>query len=251
MYSTKRRPEKEMLFGTRAVIEALRAGKNIEKILIRRDMNNALVRELYQALGGEHVPVQKVPVEKLNHLTDRNHQGVVAFTSPVIFQHIADIIPSLYERGKTPFVVALDGVTDVRNFGAIARSCVCAGADALVIAASGSAAAGADAIKTSAGALLHLPLCREANMAKTLQFLAESGLKTVAVSEKAAQNYTEISLTEPLVLGLGSEENGISPEVLRHCSHAASIPLFGAVQSLNVSVAAGIMLYEVVRQREM
>jgi 23S rRNA (guanosine2251-2'-O)-methyltransferase len=249
-YKVQRRPEREMIFGTRAVIEAIRAGKNIEKILIRRDMTNALARELYTAVGDNAIPVQKVPAEKLDKMTTKNHQGVVAFTSPVTYQHITDIVPTLYEQGKVPFIVVLDSVTDVRNFGAVARTCECAGVDAIVIGAVGSAAANADAIKTSAGALLTIPVCREQNLEKAVQFLAESGLKLVAVTEKADSNYTQLSYTEPVALVFGSEDEGIAPEILKICNEQAAIPLFGGIQSLNVSVAAGVLIYEAVRQRE-
>ncbi|MDR3326717.1 MAG: 23S rRNA (guanosine(2251)-2'-O)-methyltransferase RlmB [Prevotellaceae bacterium] len=250
LYKTKQRPEREMIFGTRAVIEAIRAGKNIEKILIRRDMNNALSRELYASFGQEVIPVQKVPAEKLDRLTTKNHQGVVAFTSPVTYQHITDIVPMLYEQGRVPFVVVLDNITDVRNFGAIARTCECAGVDAIVIGTVGSAAVNADAIKTSTGALMKIPVCREQNLAKTVTFLANSGLKPIAVTEKTDTNYTQPSYVEPVVLVFGAEDEGISAEVLRLCSERAAIPVFGNIQSLNVSVAAGILMYEVVRQRK-
>ncbi|MDR2854474.1 MAG: 23S rRNA (guanosine(2251)-2'-O)-methyltransferase RlmB [Prevotellaceae bacterium] len=249
-YKTKRRPESEMIFGTRAIIEAVKAGKNIEKILIRRDMTNSLSRELYAAVGQQSIPIQKVPAEKLDQMTTKNHQGVVAFISPVTYQSITDIIPTLYEQGRVPFVVLLDGITDVRNFGAIARTCECAGVDAIVVGSVGNAAANADAIKTSAGALLTIPVCRELNLAKTVKFLADSGLKAVAVTEKTDCNYTQLSYTEPVALVLGAEDEGISPEVLRVCSERAAIPLFGSIQSLNVSVAAGVLMYEVIRQRE-
>lgn len=249
-FKEKRRPEKEMIFGTRAVIEAIEAGKEIEKILIRRDMTNELSRQLFTALEGRVVPVQKVPVDKLNLLTSKNHQGVIAFISPVQFQRLEDIIPFLYEEGKVPFVVVLDGVTDVRNFGAIARTCECAGVDAIVIPAKGSAAINADAIKTSAGALLNIAVCREDNLWEALRFLSNSGLNLVAATEKANENYTEITYNEPTALVMGSEEEGIAPEHLKLCHKQVQIPILGKIQSLNVSVAAGVMIYEVVRQRQ-
>lgn len=248
-FKEKRRPEKEMIFGTRAVIEAVQAGKEIEKILIRRDMTNELSRALYAALEGRVVPIQKVPIDKLNLLTSKNHQGVIAFISPVSFQRLEDIIPLLYEQGRQPFIVVLDGVTDVRNFGAIARTCECAGVDALVVPAKGSAAINADAIKTSAGALLTIQVCREDSLREALHFLANSGLKLVAATEKAERSYTEITYNEPVALVMGSEEEGIAPEHLRLSNERVSIPILGKIQSLNVSVAAGVMIYEVVRQR--
>lgn len=248
-FKEKRRPEKEMIFGTRAVIEALQAGKEIEKIMIRRDMSNELSRSLYAALEGRVVPIQKVPQEKLNLLTSKNHQGVIAFISPVSFQLLEDIIPYLYETAKTPFIVVLDGVTDVRNFGAIARTCECAGVDAIVVPSRGGAAINADAIKTSAGALLNIPVCREENLFLALRFLSDSGLKLVAATEKAQKSYTAVDYKEPIAIVMGSEEEGIAPENLRLCNEQVRIPVMGNIESLNVSVAAGVLIYEAVRQR--
>lgn len=248
-FKERRRPEKEMIFGTRAVIEAIQAGNEIEKILIRRDMTNDLSRALHAALEGKVVPIQKVPADKLNLLTSKNHQGVIAFISPVSFQRLEDVIPFLYEEGREPFVVVLDGVTDVRNFGAIARTCECAGVDAIVIPAKGGAAINADAIKTSAGALMNIAVCREENMWEALRFLSDSGLKLVAATEKAKENYTDASYKEPVALVMGSEEEGIAPEHLKLCNSLVKIPVLGKIESLNVSVAAGVLIYEVVRQR--
>ncbi|NLI72649.1 MAG: 23S rRNA (guanosine(2251)-2'-O)-methyltransferase RlmB [Bacteroidales bacterium] len=238
-----------MIFGTRAVIEAVQAGNEIEKILIRRDMTNELSRQLLAALEGKVVPIQKVPVDKLNLLTSKNHQGVIAFISPIRFQRLENIIPFVYEQGKTPFVVVLDGVTDVRNFGAIARTCECAGVDAIVVPSKGGAAINADAVKTSAGALLNIAVCREENLWEALRFLSNSGLKLVAATEKAKQNYTKISYKEPIALLLGSEDEGIADEHLKLCNSLVKIPILGKTESLNVSVAAGVMIYEIVRQR--
>lgn len=248
-YKFKRRPEKEMIFGTRAVIEAIQAGKEFDKILIRRDMTNELSRELYAALQGRAVAFQKVPLDKLNQITTKNHQGVIAFISPVTFQRIEDIIPTIYEQGSVPLVIVLDEITDVRNFGAIARTAECAGVDAIVIPARGGASVNADAVKTSAGALLSIPVCKEQNLKNALQFLQSSGLKIVGATEKGDKNYTQASMTEPLAILMGSEEDGISPEHLRLCDEQVKIPITGKIQSLNVSVAAGIMMYEAVRQR--
>ena len=248
-YKTRRVKEKEMVFGLRAVIEALDAGKSIDKIIIRRDMSSSLARELTEKLHGAAVHIQKVPVEKLNQFTDKNHQGVIAFISPVEFSRVEDIVPALYEEGKTPFLVALDGVTDVRNFGAIARTCLAAGVHALVIPSSGGVAVNGDAIKTSAGALYSLPVCKTDNLPNTLAFLRDSGLKVVAVSEHTRNIYTETMLTDPLVLVMGSEDTGISEPCLRQATDKVAIPMSGDIESLNVSVAAGIMIYEVIRQR--
>lgn len=248
-YKNKQRPEKDMIFGIRAVIEAIQAGSEIDKILVRRDMTSELSRELFTALNGLEVPVQKVPLEKLNRITLKNHQGVIAFISPVTFQHIEDIIPSIYEEGRMPFIVVLDGVTDVRNFGAIARTCECAGVDAIVVPLKGGAALNGDAVKTSAGALLKIPVCREHNIVNALKFIGSSGIKVVAATEKASQNYTETSMSEPLAIVMGAEDEGVSPEILRLCDNMVKIPMLGTIDSLNVSVAAGVLIYEAVRQR--
>ena len=249
-YTKKQRPEKEFIFGIRAVMEALQAGKEIEKVLLRRDMTSNLSHELLTLLATASIPVQKVPLERLNRITRKNHQGVIAFISPVVFQRLENIIPAIYEEGRNPFVVVLDGITDVRNFGAIARTCECTGVDAIVVPVKGVAAINADAVKTSAGALLSIPVCRELNMRDALKFLSESGLKLVAATEKAAEDYCVISYREPVALIFGSEEDGIAPEHLRLCDNLVRIPLLGSIASLNVSVAAGVMMYEIIRQRK-
>ncbi|VBB48617.1 RNA methyltransferase, TrmH family, group 3 [uncultured Paludibacter sp.] len=248
-YKFKRRPEKEMIFGTRAVIEAIQAGKELDKILIRRDMTNELSKELYAVLQGRAVALQKVPLEKLNQVTTKNHQGVIAFISPVQFYRLEDVIPMIYEEGRTPFVIVLDDITDVRNFGAVARTAECAGVDAIVIPMRGGASINADAVKTSAGALLSIPVCREHNLRNAIEFLRMSGLKLIGATEKGTKNYTEADMKEPVAIIMGSEDEGISPEHLKLCDEQVKIPILGKIQSLNVSVAAGVMMYEAVRQR--
>jgi 23S rRNA (guanosine2251-2'-O)-methyltransferase len=182
-------------------------------------------------------------------MTVKNHQGAIAFISPVAYQRIEDIIPGIYEEGRMPFIVVLDGVTDVRNFGAIARTCECAGVDAIVIPTKGGASITADAIKTSAGALLSIPVCREENLGNALKFIVSSGIKIVAASEKATKNYTEAVMTEPIAIIMGAEDEGVNPDHLRLCDEMVSIPMLGTIDSLNVSVAAGVLIYEAVRQR--
>ena len=248
-YDTRRPPEKEMIFGIRAIIEAIDAGKTLDKILLRRDMTSTIGKELLKRLMGTTTPVQKVPVEKLNQYTDKNHQGAIAFLSPIDFCSLETLVPTLFEEGKTPLLMVLDGVTDVRNFGAIARTCACAGADALIIGAHSSVAINGDAVKTSAGALYHLPVCKVDNLQHALQFLRDSGFMVLAATEHATANYTEVDMTMPTAIVMGSEEKGIYEGNLRICSHQVRIPMSGVIESLNVSVAAGVMLYEVVRQR--
>lgn len=243
--------EKEMIFGIRAVIEAAEAGKDIDKVLVKRELSGELFKELQEVLRRYEIPMQKVPVERIDRITRKNHQGVIAFTSAVTYQKLDQIVPFLYEQGKNPFIVVLDGVTDVRNFGAIARTCEVAGVDAIVIPARGSVSVNADAIKTSAGALHLIPVCRENNLKEAVVFLKNSGIKVVAATEKAAKNYTETDLSVPVAILMGSEDEGVSPEILRICDELIKIPQFGSIQSLNVSVAAGVMVYEVIRQRKL
>ncbi|MDR1682370.1 MAG: 23S rRNA (guanosine(2251)-2'-O)-methyltransferase RlmB [Candidatus Symbiothrix sp.] len=242
--------ETEMIFGTRAVIEAMQAGKEIDKILMRRDLQNDLSRELFNIVKTTNIPIQRVPQEKLDRLTRKNHQGVIAFISAVTYQKLEDIVPFLYENGKNPLILLLDGVTDVRNFGAIARSCECAGVDAIVIPARNSVSVNADAVKTSAGALLSLPVCKEASITEAIKFLKNCGYKVVATNEKAQADYTEIDYTAPIALVMGGEDMGIAMENLRICDEMVKIPIFGNIASLNVSAASAVMIYEVVRQRK-
>ena len=245
--------EREMIFGIRAVIEAVDAGKTLDKVLLRRDMSSALAKELLERLervGSQGVTqVQRVPVERLNRFTDKNHQGVIAFLSPVDFFRIEDLVQAAFERGETPLVMVLDGITDVRNFGAIARTCACAGVHALVIPARGSASVNGDAVKTSAGALHSLPVCKVDNLQDTLRYLRDSGLALVAATEHASLSYTATDLTRPLAIVMGSEEKGIFDANLRLCTDRVRIPITGTIESLNVSVAAGVMLFEALRQR--
>lgn len=238
-----------MIFGIRAVIEAVEAGKDIDKILIKKDLQSDLAQELFAAVRGRNIVVQKVPVEKINRMSRKNHQGVLAFISAITYQHLDDIVPGLYEEGKNPFIILLDGITDVRNFGAIARTCECAGVNAIVIPERGSVSVNADAVKTSAGALLHLPVCRESSVFEAVRFLKNSGFRIIAASEKAVVNYTNIDYTVPVAIVMGAEDTGVSKEVLRLCDDMVALPQMGVIGSLNVSVAAGVMMYEVVRQR--
>jgi 23S rRNA (guanosine2251-2'-O)-methyltransferase len=250
-YETRRPKEKEMLFGLRAVIEAIDAGKVIDKILLRRDMNSAIGKELLSKLEGTTTPVQRVPVERLNQYTDKNHQGVIAFLSPIDFYRVEDIVQAAFDEGRAPLLLVLDGVTDMRNFGAIARTCACVGADALIIGARGSVSINGDAVKTSAGALHTLPVCKVENMQNCLRYLRDSGLSVVAATEHTDKIYTSTDMTLPLAIVVGNEEKGIYEENLKLCTDRVKLPMTGTIESLNVSVAAGVMLYEAVRQRNM
>ena len=239
----------DYIFGIRAVIEAIEAGKEIDKIMVKKDLQGDLAQELFTAARQVGAPIQRVPVERINRITRKNHQGVVAFLSAVEYYTLDALVPQLYEAGEVPFVVLLDGVTDVRNFGAIARTCECVGAHAIVIPARGSVSVNADAVKTSAGALHTLPVCRERSIQEAVKYLHDSGFTIVAASEKSDKNYTQVDYTAPVALVMGAEDTGVSPAVLRYCDEMVAIPMRGNIGSLNVSVAAGVMMYEVVRQR--
>ena len=239
----------QVVFGIRAVIEAIESGKQVDKVLMKKDLGGELARELLSVTREYNVPVQRVPVERINKVTRKNHQGVIAFMAAVDYYHVDDIVPALYDEGINPLVVVLDGVTDVRNFGAIARTCEGAGVNCIVIPERNSVSVNADAVKTSAGALNYLPVCRERNLVKAVQFLRDSGFKVMGASEKTDLNYTKADFTGPVAIVLGAEDTGISTDVLKLCDTLVAIPEFGQINSLNVSVAGGIMIYEVVRQR--
>lgn len=230
-------------------MEAIEAGKDIDKIFVAKDLQGDLAAQLLGLARKMHVITQRVPVERINRITRKNHQGVLAMMSAVTYHRLDHLVPELYEAGILPFIVILDGITDVRNFGAIARTCECAGADAIIIPEHGSVSVGGDAVKTSAGALLHIPVCRVGSTAWAVKFLKDNGYNVVAVSEKAQISYTEGEYTGPVALVMGAEDTGISEATLDECTTKVAIPMFGNIGSLNVSVAAGVMIYEVVRQR--
>ncbi|WP_053405994.1 23S rRNA (guanosine(2251)-2'-O)-methyltransferase RlmB [Persicobacter sp. CCB-QB2] len=239
----------DMIFGTRAVIEAIRAGKEIDRLYIQKGLNNELTKELVDTAIEFRLPISKVPVEKLNRITRKNHQGAIAYLSAVTYQSLDNIISECYAKGKDPFILMLDRVTDVRNFGAICRTAECAGVDAIVIPSKGAAQINADAVKTSAGALNIIPVTRQDYLKDTITYLQESGIKVVAATEKTDQIYTELDYNQPIAILMGSEEDGVSPEYLKRADEKAKIPILGKIESLNVSVAAGVIIYEAVRQK--
>ena len=249
-----RQPEshskQQIVSGLRPVIEALDSEVHIDRILIQNGLSGNLVSELKSKLRDKGVPFQYVPAEKLDRLTQSNHQGVVATISPIKYHSFQDILLSLQEQGRVPFIILLDQVTDVRNMGAIVRTIECAGADAVVVPEHGSARISEDAIKTSSGALLRVPVCREQNLKTVVRLAQQCGLQVVAATEKASQSYLTVDFTLPTLLLMGSEEKGISPELLKLCDVRASLPIRGEVQSLNVSVAAAVFMYEALRQRQ-
>jgi 23S rRNA (guanosine2251-2'-O)-methyltransferase len=241
--------EKNFIFGIRAIIEAVEAGKTIDKLFIQKGLHNDLFAELWKLVRLKRINYKHVPLEKINRLTRKNHQGVFAFISPIDFHNIEDVVPALYEQGKNPLILVLDRITDVRNFGAIARTAECAGVDTILIPEQNAAAINADAIKTSAGALHNIMVCRTWNLKLSLQFLKDSGIQLVACTEKTQDNMYKPNYTPPTAIIMGSEEDGVSPEFLKMCDSRAKIPMNGKIASLNVSVATGVILYEVIRQR--
>jgi 23S rRNA (guanosine2251-2'-O)-methyltransferase len=240
----------ETIFGTRAVIEAIKAGREIEKIYIQSGLNNDLIKELINTAATHKAPYSFIPQVKLDRLSNKNHQGVVCVLSAVQYVPLENIIDKCYSEGREPFFLIVDRVTDVRNFGALARTAECAQVDAMIIADKGNAPITGDAMKTSAGALNHLPVCRVMDMKKTFQLLKDNGIQIIACTEKATNTIYQIDLNTPVAIILGSEEDGISPQMLKDADHLAKIPLMGSIESLNVSVAAGIVVYEKIRQRD-
>ena len=239
----------EYIFGLHSVFEAIEAGRDIDKILVKKDLHSDMAVRLHDLARRYQIPMQRVPVEKLNRITRKNHQGVIALLSAVTYQKLEHVVPQFYEDGIQSFMLVLDGVTDVRNFGGMARTAECCGVNAIVIPEKGSVTVNGDAVKTSAGALNYLPVCRERNLYDAVRFLKDNGYQVVAATEKADYNYTRGNYTGPVAIVMGAENCGISPDVLKLCDTKVSIPMFGHIGSLNVGVAAAVMMYEVVRQR--
>jgi len=242
--------EKDFIFGTRAVMESILAGKDIDKVLVQKELNNDLIKELLKVCKTEHVPVVRVPEAKLNRVTRKNHQGVVAQMSALEYASLDNVIERCFNVGKSPLILILDRITDVRNFGAIARTAECAGVDAIVIPEKGSAQINSDAIKTSAGALNFLPIVRVKNLFYTCRDLQKSGLILIAVTEKTEKSMYEADFSVPVAMVMGSEEDGISTELMGIVNEKVKIPMAGNIESLNVSVSAGVAIYEAIRQRK-
>jgi 23S rRNA (guanosine2251-2'-O)-methyltransferase len=244
--------ENDLVFGIQSVLEALKAEKEIEKVFLQNDVNkNSKIQDILDILRAREIPYQKVPIEKLNRITRKNHQGAIAFITPIRYVNLANVVQGIFEQGKNPLILILDRITDVRNFGAISRTAEVAGVDAIVVPLKGSAQIGSDAMKTSSGALNFIPICREVNLNMTIKYLEESGLQIIACTEKAQDYIYDIDFNEPTALIMGSEEDGISPDLLKKATRKAKIPVQGQIGSLNVSVATGVVLFEVVRQRRL
>lgn len=248
-FQDRRKEDENLIYGIRAVIEAIDAERQLNKILIQQGLQGEIFKELNNKLKGTEIVSQMVPIEKLNKLTRNNHQGVIAFASPVAYQKLEDIIQSTIDRGEKPMIFILDRITDVRNLGAIARSAECHGVHALVIPARGNAGITADAIKTSAGALNKIPVCRENHLKDAILLLQQSGVKVVSCTEKTDQLLYDADLSESIAIIMGSEEDGVSKEYIKVSDDKVKIPMQGTIESLNVSVSAGIVMYEVNRQR--
>jgi len=238
------------IYGMRPVTEAVRNGRKFEKVLFKQGMEGVQYRELLELLTANNIPFQFVPFQKLNSLVKGAHQGVVAYISQIDYVPFEEMIELAMSRKEAPLFVLLDGVSDVRNFGAIARTAECAGVDGIILPAKGGAAINADAVKTSAGALLRIPTAKVTNLKLPLYYLLESGFQVVAATEKAETSLYDVNFRKPTALVMGSEQKGISPAVLDLCTAEARIPMMGEIGSLNVSVAAAIVLYEAVRQRQ-
>ena len=240
--------DNNLIFGIRPVVEAIEAGREIEKLYIRKGAEGQLMTELRDLCLRHRVHVQEVPVETLNRLVRGNHQGVVAQIAAIAYVQLDDILERVPDD-ETPLVVVFDGVTDVRNFGAIARSAECAGAHGLIAPLKNSAPVNAEAIRASAGALTTIPVCRVGSIRNTIKTLQAEGFQVVAATEKSRKLLYDADLRRPTALVMGAEETGISKEVLKLCDERLAIPLIGRIESLNVSAAAAVMLFEVVRQR--
>ena len=239
-----------MIYGLHAVKEAIAAGKDLIKVQISKGVQNPTIEEIISQCKKIQVPVQFVPKEKFFAFKNKNHQGIVGYISPITYYNLEQLVPQLFEEGQTPFIMVLDRLTDVRNLGAIARTALCAGVHAIVIPLTEAAPVNDDAVKTSAGALLKLPVCRERHIKTSIEFLNQCGFTTLACTEKARENLDQTDLSGPLAIVMGNEETGIGTDVLNKCSAQAKIPMDFGVSSLNVSVAAGIAMYEAMKQRK-
>lgn len=241
----------QLIYGIHPILEALETGKSMEKVMIQKGLNPDTLHKVLPKLKETGTPFQFVPKVKMDKTTSKNHQGVIAMMSPIEFQDLEWLIPSIYESGETPLVLILDRITDVRNFGAICRSAECAGVHAIVIPTKGAAQINEDAIKTSTGAILRIPICRADSLGSTLDFLNESGFKTISCHEKGKEVYHQCDLKSPVAIVMGSEEDGISNNAREASNFSVHIPMKGETKSLNVSVATSILLFEALRQRTM
>ncbi|WP_298495248.1 23S rRNA (guanosine(2251)-2'-O)-methyltransferase RlmB [uncultured Algibacter sp.] len=237
------------IFGIRAIIEAINAGKTIDKVFLQKGERGELFGELESLLNKKSINKSYVPIEKLNRLTRNNHQGAVAQISPIEFHDMETLVMNVIESGKTPLFLLLDQLSDVRNFGAIIRTAECTGVNGIIIQKNGSAPVNGDTIKTSAGAVFKIPICKVDHIKDAVFYMQASGIKVIAATEKTNDTLYDVSFTESCAIIMGSEGRGINPSTLKVVDAKAKLPLLGEIESLNVSVACGAFLYEVVRQR--
>ena len=239
----------DIVFGTRPVLEAINSGKTLEKLFIQKNLKKEILEKIKSKLSNKKINISYVPKEKLNRITKKNHQGIICYISPISYQPIEEIIQRVFEKGKDPFVIILDRITDTRNFGAISRVADASGVDAIIIPEKESAIITSDSIKTSAGAINYIPICKVKSLRSTANFLKESGLKLVSCTEKGDKKFYDADLTSPCCIILGSEKDGISNSLMDISDERLNIPMKGNVESLNVSSSASVILFEVVRQR--
>jgi 23S rRNA (guanosine2251-2'-O)-methyltransferase len=237
------------IFGIRAIIEAINAKKEIDKVFVQKDAQGDLMQDLMKTMKRNNINFSYVPVEKLNRLTPNNHQGAVATIAPISFVSLETLVESVIESGKKPLFLILDQLSDARNFGAIIRTAECTGVDGIIIQKQGSAPVNGDTVKTSAGAVFNVPICKVDHIKDAIFYLQGSGIKTVAATEKTESHIYDINLNEGVAIIMGSEDRGVNPSVLKIVDEKAKLPMFGTIESLNVSVACGAFLYEALRQR--
>lgn len=237
------------IFGIRAIIEAINAKREIDKVFVQKDAQGDLMQDLMKTMKRNNINFSYVPVEKLNRLTPNNHQGAVATIAPISFVALETMVESVIESGKKPLFLILDQLSDARNFGAIIRTAECTGVDGIIIQKQGSAPVNGDTVKTSAGAVFNVPICKVDHIKDAIFYLQGSGIKTVAATEKTEQNIYDINFNEGVAIIMGSEDRGVNPSVLKIVDEKAKLPMFGTIESLNVSVACGAFLYEALRQR--
>ncbi|WP_060874037.1 23S rRNA (guanosine(2251)-2'-O)-methyltransferase RlmB [Myroides odoratus] len=241
--------QENQIFGIRAIIEAIEAGKDIDKVFLQKDAQGELMNELIKSLKRNNINFSYVPIEKLNRLTKKNHQGAIGTIAPITFVTLEALVETTLEKKEKPLFVVLDQLSDARNFGAIIRTAVCCGADGIIISKNGAAPVNGDTIKTSAGAVFNIPICKVDHIKDAVFYLQGSGVMTIGATEKAEKEIYDVDLNIPLAIIMGSEDRGINPSVLKIIDEKAKLPMFSSIDSLNVSVACGAFLYEIIRQR--
>lgn len=241
--------DQTQIFGIRAIIEAIQANQTIDKVFLQKGLHGDLFSELESLVNKKSINKSYVPVEKLNKLSKGNHQGAVAQISPIAFHDMETLVTNVFESGKTPLFLLLDQLSDVRNFGAIIRTAECTGVDGIIIQKKGGAPVNGDTIKTSAGAVFKVPICKVDHIKDAVFFMQASGIKVISATEKTDNTLYDVSFKEPCAIVMGSEGRGINPSIIKVSDAKAKLPLLGEIESLNVSVACGAFLYEVLRQR--